>query len=161
MRRHLFAVLAAHLLIAPAAAFAADTIRIIDPFIRVSGAMAKAGAAFMTIENSATTEDRLIAARIDVAERTELHTHRQDAAGVMQMIHVPEGFAIPAGASRALSRGGDHVMLLGLLRTLEQGERIDLTLVFEKAGEVVVAVPVGEPAGHGAGADGHGHDHGH
>jgi copper(I)-binding protein len=50
-------------------------------------------------------------------------------------------------------------MLLGLLRALAQGERIDLTLVFEKAGEIVVSVPVGEPSGDGAG--GHGHDHGH
>jgi copper(I)-binding protein len=158
--RHIHIVaLAAHALIAPVAAFAADAIRVIDPYILVSSPMAKAGAAFMTIENTAAAEDRLIAARIDVAERAELHTHRQDAGGVMQMVHVHEGFAIPAAGSHALDRGGDHIMLLGLLRALAQGERIDLTLVFEKAGEIVVSVPVGEPSGDGAG--GHGHDHGH
>ncbi|MDZ4135925.1 MAG: copper chaperone PCu(A)C, partial [Paracoccaceae bacterium] len=68
--------------------------------------------------------------------------HKQDANGVMQMIAVPEGFAIPAGASHALQRGGDHVMLLGLTAPLKQGDMIDFTLTFEHGGAVTVQVPV-------------------
>lgn len=122
-------------------AFAQEGLVISDPYARVSTAMSKSGAAFMVIENHADAEDRLVGASTDAAERAELHTHR-DVDGVMQMVEVEEGFAIPAGGSHVLERGGDHVMLLGLTRALHHGDRISLTLSFEKAGEVVVEVPV-------------------
>jgi copper(I)-binding protein len=77
-----------------------------------------------------------------VAQRVELHTHRADSAGNMQMVEVKEGFAIPAHGSHALARGGDHVMFLGLNRGLAQGDMVDVTLTFEKAGEVTIKVPV-------------------
>lgn len=119
----------------------AGDITVKDAYVRVSGAMAKSGAAFMTIEN-AGAEDRLIAASSDLSEKVELHTHMQDAAGVMKMVHVEEGFVIPAGGSHALDRGADHVMFLGLKSVPAQGDKIMLTLTFEKAGDVVIEVPV-------------------
>lgn len=121
-------------------AFAAD-ITITDPYLRVSGAMATSAAAFMTIENHGDA-DRLIGARSDLAQRVELHTHLQDANGVMSMIHVEDGFPIPANAVHMLDRGGDHVMFLGLNSVPAEGDTIRLTLTFEKAGEVTVEVPV-------------------
>ena len=54
----------------------------------------------------------------------------------------PKNPAIPAHGSHALARGGDHVMLLGLTRQLNDGDTVALTLTFEKAGEVKVDVPV-------------------
>lgn len=120
----------------------ADGIMVLDPYARASSSMSQSGAAFMEIVNETDTDDRLIDARSDVAERVELHTHQEDANGVMRMIHVEEGFAIPAGETHALARGGDHVMFLGLTRELAQGDELELTLVFEQAGEVTVTVPV-------------------
>lgn len=124
-------------------ALAADTaITIVDPYARVSMMGATSGAAFMVIENAAETDDRLTAARSDIADKVELHTHKADAAGVMQMIEVPEGFPIPAKGSHALARGGDHIMFLGLKQPLKQDEKVSVTLVFEKAGEITLDVPV-------------------
>jgi len=120
----------------------ADGIMVHDPYARASAAMSQSGAAFMQIMNQTDTDDRLIDARSDVAERVELHTHQEDANGVMRMIHVEEGFAIAAGETHALDRGGDHVMFLGLTRELAHGDELELTLVFENAGEVTVTVPV-------------------
>ena len=120
----------------------ADGITISDPYARVSTMMSKSGAAFMVIANTGTEADRLISAASDVAEKVELHTHKQDANGVMQMLEVTEGFAIPAGESYALARGGDHVMFLGLTRDLTQGDVVKLALTFEKAGVIEVDVPV-------------------
>lgn len=120
----------------------ADGIMVHDPYARASAAMSQSGAAFMEIMNQTDTDDRLIDARSDVAERVELHTHQEDANGVMRMIHVEEGFAIPANETHALARGGDHVMFLGLTRELAHGDELELTLVFENAGEVTVTVPV-------------------
>jgi copper(I)-binding protein len=60
----------------------------------------------------------------------------------MRMMEVEEGFAIPAGGSHALARGGDHVMFLGLTRSLEHGDTVTVTLTFEQAGDVEVEIPV-------------------
>lgn len=120
--------------------FADITIK--DAYARSSGMSAKAGAAFFTVTNDGAEDDQLIAATSDVAKLVELHTHKEMGDGVMKMMHVPEGFAIPAGGSHSLARGGDHVMFMGLTRPLEDGDTVTVTLTFEKAGDLTVEVPV-------------------
>lgn len=120
----------------------AQDITIEDAYARSMGGIGASGAVFFDIKNAGTEADRLVSAASDVAKMVELHTHKQDAAGVMQMIAVPEGFEVPAGADHLLARGGDHVMLMGLTRELADGDMVTLTLTFEKAGEVKVDVPV-------------------
>ncbi|SLN75173.1 copper chaperone PCu(A)C [Ruegeria meonggei] len=136
------------------AAFAQDTITIEDAYARSSGKTAKAGAAFMMIQNSGDADDRLISVESDAAARVELHTHVIDANGVAKMMEVEEGFVIPAGDMHMLKRGGDHVMFMGLTGPFEQGATVPVTLVFENAGEVVVEVPVDlerkDAGGHGS-----------
>lgn len=122
-------------------AFAGD-IEVQDAYMRTSGAMAKSGAAFMQIVNTGTEDDRLIDAASDISMRVELHTHKASADGVMQMLHVPEGFVIPTGATHVLARGGDHVMFMGLTRAVAHGDVVNVTLTFEKAGEMTAEVPV-------------------
>src|SRR5210317_1174774 len=65
-------------------------------YARSSGMMAKSGAAFMVIENTGEA-DHLVSVTSDAAKRVELHTHIENEEGVMQMVHVEEGFEIPAG----------------------------------------------------------------
>lgn len=116
--------------------------------VHIEGAYARfmpgsmAGAAFMTIENHATVDDRLVSATADVANRVELHTHKMGADGSMQMIEVPEGFAIPSGETIELKRGGDHIMLMDLKGKPKDGDTIHVTLTFEHAGDVEISVPV-------------------
>lgn len=139
-----------------------------DPYARAIGGIGKSGAVFFMMHNNTEVDDRLIDVRSDVAEKVELHTHKEDANGVMQMLHLTEGLPLAAGEMHALERGGDHVMLMGLTRALSDGDRFDLTLVFEQSGEQVVSVVLdnqrspaaqGEPMmDHG---DGHAHGHGH
>lgn len=117
-------------------------IEISDAYARSSGPAAMAGAAFFTITNTGDSDDRLIGARSDVAKRTELHTHIAGDDGVMKMREVEGGFAVPAGGSHMLQRGGDHVMFMGLTGPFEQGATFPVTLVFETAGEIVVDIPV-------------------
>ncbi len=120
----------------------AGDIMVQDPYARTSTMMSKSGAAFMVLMNHGAEDDRLVAASSDVAQRVELHTHKEGANGVMQMIEVEEGFPVPAGGMHALARGGDHVMFMGLNRSLAQGDIITLTLTFEKAGDMTIEVPV-------------------
>ncbi|WP_050527629.1 copper chaperone PCu(A)C [Pseudorhodobacter aquimaris] len=152
------ATCAAFLVLAAAPMALANDITVTDAYARISGPTAKSGAAFMVIENTGE-EDRLIDAKSDIAMKTELHTHLHGEGGVMKMVHVEEGFAIPANGQHALARGSDHVMFMGLKEAPAEGEVITVTLTFEKAGDVVIEVPVNNErtdGGMGAGKMDHG-----
>ncbi len=155
MFRPLTAAFAASLAFASAAA---AEIVVHDAYARSASPVARSGAVFMVLENTGDTADRLVAAATDAAARVELHTHIENAEGVMRMVEVKDGFEVPAGGRHALRRGGDHVMLMGLAAPLEQGETLPLTLTFEQAGEVTLDVVVDSerrPAGHGGMHHGH------
>lgn len=140
----------------------AGGIMIDDPYARASTPTSKSGAAFMTIVNHTDTDDRLIAATSPVSERVELHTHLEDANGVMRMVEVKDGIAVPAGGKAMLMRGGDHVMFMGLTQSLNDGDVVEVTLTFEQAGDMTVEIPVDlnrKPMGHGGHGDHSGHDH--
>lgn len=160
----LFAAAAALALTLPGAVSAMDGIMITDPYARSSSPMARSGAAFMEITNHAGEADRLVAASSPISERVELHTHMEDSEGIMRMIEVEDGFEVPSGETIFLKRGGMHVMFLGLNEEMVQGDMVDLTLVFENAGEIEIEVPVDlermDGHGHGHGGHGHGHNHG-
>jgi len=138
--RTLFGAIA--LAVFTATASFADGIMIHDAYARSAGKMAKAGAAFFMIKNETDRDDRLIDVKSTAAKKVELHTHVDQGGGVMKMVHVEDGFAIPAGGMHMLKRGGDHVMFMGLNSAWEQGDLLPLTLVFEKAGEIDLEVQV-------------------
>jgi copper(I)-binding protein len=146
---------AAALALATAFPALAGDITVEDPYARAAGASAMAGAAFMSIMNSGSEDDRLIAATSDVARKVELHTHIIGDDGVAKMVHVEEGFVIPAGGMHMLERGADHVMFMGLNRSLANGDMVTVTLTFEKAGDVTIEVPVDNDRKPGTGM-GHG-----
>lgn len=152
-------ILAAALLLTPGMGFA-DLI-ITDPYARTSRPNAPTGAAFMIIENKGDTADRLVSASSDIAKRVELHTHIDQGDGVMKMTEIEGGIKIEAGATYQMQRGGDHVMFMGLVGPLEEGDYVRLTLTFERAGAVVVTIPVDNERLPKHGANKHGHsDHG-
>lgn len=66
-------------------------------------------------------------------------------SGEMTMQEV-EFIDLPAGTAVELKPGGYHVMIIGLVNPLEVGQTIQITLVFEKAGEITIDVPVLEEA---------------
>ncbi|SDL80801.1 copper chaperone PCu(A)C [Aliiruegeria lutimaris] len=134
-------------ILAAAAAFSLATpalaeIEIKDAYARAAMPNAKAGAAFMQIVNTGSQSDRLVGATSGIAMKTELHTHISDGNGIMKMVHVEEGFPIPAGGMHMLKRGGDHVMFMGLKGPMNDGESVTVTLSFEKAGDVTVEIPI-------------------
>lgn len=105
------------------------------------------GAAYLTITNHGTESDRLVGAKTDVAKTVEIH-EMVEKDGVMQMRPLAHGLEIPAGQTIELKPKSYHLMLIGLTRDLKPGDRYELTLVFEKAGEVVLTVdvrPTAEP----------------
>ncbi|MDE2258798.1 MAG: copper chaperone PCu(A)C [Betaproteobacteria bacterium] len=98
------------------------------------------GAAYLTIENSGATMDRLIAASSTVARSVLLHSSQMDQG--MARMHHETSLDIPAHGRVEMKPGGLHLMLQDLKQPLHEGETIHLTLKFEKSGEVELTVPV-------------------
>ncbi len=133
------ALLAAAAALLPLAAMAQDGLMAHDAYARASNP--KSGAAFMVIENHGTTACTLQGVSSDAAAKVELHSH-QEADGVMKMGPIEGGIEIAPGASHALARGGDHVMLMGLTEPLENGAGVKLALDLGNCGSLDVEVPV-------------------
>ena len=117
------------------------SIAVEQPFARATPAGAMTGAVYMTIDNKGQAADRLTGATSDVAAKLQIH-EMAVVNGVMQMRQLADGLPIPAGGSVVLKPGSYHVMLIGLKKPLTAGEKIPLTLTFEKAGNISVTVPV-------------------
>jgi len=91
-------------------------------------------AVFLTITNNSTRADALIAVQSPVAQMAEVHQTKMEN-DVMKMSPV-DRIAIPTGQTVELKPGGYHIMLMGLNRNLVAGDRVPLTLKFERAGEI-------------------------
>jgi periplasmic copper chaperone A len=113
-----------------------------DAWARSSPMLERAGAAYLVIQNNGAAEDRLLSVESDVARTIELH-ETKEMNGMMQMSPVPN-ILVPAGGKAELKPGGFHVMLIGLNRELKAGDKIQLTLNFEKAGKIPVTAEVRE-----------------
>jgi len=103
---------------------------------------AKVGGGYLTIENKGTTPDRLIGGSADVAKKVQVHEMSMNN-GVMTMRPLDEGLVIEPGKTVKLAPGGIHLMLLDLNGALKQGEKLPVTLEFEKAGKVSIVLDVG------------------
>lgn len=110
--------------------------------------MTGTGAAYMTIANAGGETDRLVGGTTTIARVVEIHEIVPEG-DVMRMRPLADGLEIPAGGEETLEPGGYHVMLIGLTEDLNPDMTFDLTLQFERAGEVTVPVGVrmqAEPA---------------
>lgn len=59
------------------------------------------------------------------------------------MHEISGGLTIAAGKSVSLSPGGYHLMMMDLKKPLRAGDKVPVTLNFEKAGPVSVTLEVG------------------
>lgn len=100
------------------------------------------GGAFMIIRNNDSQPDSLIGAESSAARVVEIHQTTM-TGDVMRMQQV-ESLEIPAGGEVLLQPGGYHIMLIDLQQNLTPGGIIEITLVFQQAGPVTVAVEVQE-----------------
>jgi hypothetical protein len=131
--------------------------------IEISGAWARtspmiegAGAAYMVIKNTGSEADMLVGASSPASKKAEVHetyvVEESPAAsmgggmgsgsGSMMGMRQIQSLEIPAGASVELKPGSYHIMLLELVAPLKAGDKIDITLTFEKAGDIKVTADV-------------------
>ncbi len=110
---------------------------------RQSPKAATAGAFYMFIRNAGLEEDKLIGAKSAACKTVELHESYQTPEGMMGMRRVTgDVIAIPAGATVELKVGGLHLMCIDKLQDFTEWSQIELTLTFEKSGEVPLTADI-------------------
>ena len=120
---------------------AVGDLRIERPWSRVTPPGTPVGSGYMTIVNTADESDRLVAAESPVAGRVQIHRSvKKD--GQSSMVHQKDGVVVPPDGRIEFSPGGYHLMLMQLGGPLEEGERVPITLHFERAGAVEVELVV-------------------
>ena len=102
---------------------------------------AKIGGGYLTIENKGTAPDRLIGGSADIAGSVQVHEMSMDG-GVMKMHPLDKALAIEPGKTVKLAPGGYHLMMMDLKSPLKKGDKLPITLEFEKAGKVQVSLDV-------------------
>jgi copper(I)-binding protein len=154
------AAFAASLAAAPARAedVKAGDLVISQAWARATPKGAKVGGGYVTIENKGSAPDRLTGASSDVAGSVQVHEMSMQN-GIMKMRPVENGLAIAPGKTVKFGPGGYHLMMMDLKAPLKQGQKIPVTLDFEKAGKATVSLQVEGvgaqgPTGTAAGASG-------
>ena len=110
---------------------------------RLSPAIPGAGGMYMVIKNSGGTPDRLMSAKSPACGKAEVHEMVKKADGTMGMNLIEKPLEIPAGGQVELKVGSYHVMCMMMKGDLfKPGNKIDLTLVFEKSGEKTISTEI-------------------
>jgi len=143
LRTLVYTALLSSLLAAPALAdeVKAGDLVITQAWSRATPGGAKIGGGYLTIENKGTASDRLIGAAGDIADKIEVHEMAMKD-GVMTMRPLDKGLTIEPGKTVKLAPGGYHMMMFDLKSPLKQGDKVPVTLEFEKAGKVTVTLDV-------------------
>ena len=97
-------------------------------------------AAFMVIENHTGAAISLQSASTDIAQVVELH--KMELKDGMMKMHKVELIEIPAGGSVELKPGGYHLMVIGLKKTLKDGDKVTIALQFSADIRKTITIPV-------------------
>ena len=135
-------------------------LKITDAWVRPTPPGAPTAAVYALIENASAEPDRLLGVESDAAEAAELHTMSMEG-GMMIMKPVEGGLVVPAHGALQFKPGGYHIMLIHPRHTIQPGQQVQVTLVFQQAGRVTLSVPAKQPGaagsmGHGQGMGGQG-----
>jgi copper(I)-binding protein len=120
-------------------------ISIKQPWARII-LMNRPAAGYMQVHNGTGNADAIIAASSPLAERVELHrvTMQNNVMKMRPVAKVP----VPAGAKVEFKQGGYHLMIFGLKHKPKPGDKLPLTLVFEKAGKLKMELIVNPTGKH-------------
>jgi copper(I)-binding protein len=102
---------------------------------------AKIAGGYLAIENKGTLPDRLVGGAAEIAGKLEIHEMAMNN-GVMTMRPLDKGLVIEPGKTVKLAPGGYHLMIMDLKGPLKQGDKVPLTLEFEKAGKATLSLEV-------------------
>jgi hypothetical protein len=151
----MLAVFALALCAAPAVAddVKAGDLVISQAWSRATPSGAKVAGGYLTIENKGTAPDKLVSVSADIAGKADVHEMAMDN-GVMRMRPLDKGLVIDPGKTVKLAPGGFHLMLQELKGPFKEGDKVPVTLEFEKAGKVTISLDVQGVGAQGPGGGG-------
>lgn len=94
------------------------------------------GAGFMTVTNPGSKPDVLISASSPVAR--EIQMHQSSMAGGMASMRRLQDVPLAPGETVVFKPGSYHLMLMGLTRALNVGDKAPVTLTFKSGAKVTV-----------------------
>lgn len=112
---------------------------------------APVGLVYMTLTNAGKSADKLVAVSTPAAAKSEIHEMRREG-DVMVMRPMPQGLEIKPGDQAVLSPGGNHLMLIGLVAPLVEGQSFHLMLTFASGAMAHLDVPIMGMGAQGPGA---------
>ena len=115
-------------------------VQVYGPMVRMVPPGQPISAAFMTLHNHGIDEKILVKVHSDVAGAAEMHNHIL-ADGMMKMRRI-DTIVVPGHGRVELKPGGLHIMLIGLSRNLQVGERVTINLEFADGERLTVNAPV-------------------
>ncbi|HEX8988559.1 MAG TPA: copper chaperone PCu(A)C [Rhodocyclaceae bacterium] len=139
----LFLALSMALSAAAFAAGSADSVQVLNPYVRATPPGAKATGAFMTLKNDGAADAKLVKAESAAAKLVQLHSH-VDVGGVMQMREVP-AIDVKAKGETQLKPGSFHIMLIDPAAQLKPGDKVNFTLRFADGSSKQIEAPVKMP----------------
>ena len=108
-----------------------------DLTIRATTSQAGATAAYATIHNHGSDDDRLVGITVSFSKKAEIHEMKLDG-DVMKMREIEGGLILPAGKMVTLEKGGNHLMFMGLTEQIKLSESYEITFEFEKADAITL-----------------------
>lgn len=122
------------------------SIQVEDVWGRPTPKIFDVAAFYMVIRNTGNQADRLVGVQSPVCGAAELHETYQTDDGATGMRPVAGGaIDVPAGGQVALKPGSYHIMCLGKQQDFAAGDKLPLTLTFEKSGQRQVQVEIRQP----------------
>ncbi|WP_363348066.1 copper chaperone PCu(A)C [Methylocystis echinoides] len=113
-------------------------LKVEHPWLRAPADGEKNASFYAFLHNAGDTPDKLVAVKVEKFGKAVVH-------GDAKNLELETPVVLPPKSKVTLAPGGVYVALLDAKKHLEIGWGLEMTLVFEKAGEVVVDAAIDAP----------------
>jgi copper(I)-binding protein len=139
-------IILAALLLTSCGQSGSPNVEIANAWARETVAGQTSTAAYFTVINKGTADDRLVSVSVPDPAKASVHV-TENSGGVSHMREMSSGLALPPGSTIELKPGGTHVMITGLQAPLRRGGTLKLRVRFAKSGEKPIEVRVAPATG--------------
>jgi periplasmic copper chaperone A len=120
--------------------FTAGAVKVTGAFIPAIPKGAPTAAAYMQITSSGDADT--LTGATSLAGTIGFHQMKSDG-NVMQMVPIEGGLPVPAGSSVSLDPMAYHLMITGMTQPFIEGQCVEMTLHFAKAGDLPIELNIG------------------
>ncbi|HEY8162934.1 MAG: copper chaperone PCu(A)C [Methylocystis sp.] len=113
-------------------------LKVEHPWLRAPADGEKNASFYAFLHNNGDTPDKLVAVKVEKFDKAIIH-------GDAKKLDLETPVVLPPKSMTTLAPGSVYVALIGAKKHLEVGWGLEMTLVFEKAGEVVIDAAIDAP----------------